>query len=140
MAKIPIYTISTFNVETDSWEDFPHPVTYGIFKSEEEAIKEVMEAQKDLGEEYDFYINYGEYLKDGDGDNIHGDIEFQEIIERKYDEGGYINTYNQFVTEISKEQLENMIGRKLNGWNDGEIIYGGKKYVKCFLRPYYKIQ
>ena len=40
--------------------------------------------------------------------------------------------------EISKEQLENMVGRKLNGWNDDKIEYKGLLYQKCFLKPFYK--
>ena len=41
--------------------------------------------------------------------------------------------------EISKIQLENMVGKKLNGWNDDVVYYNGKKYQKCYLRPYYKV-
>jgi hypothetical protein len=40
--------------------------------------------------------------------------------------------------EISKEQLESMVGRKLNGWNDDKVMFNGTMYQKCFLRPFYK--
>jgi hypothetical protein len=42
-------------------------------------------------------------------------------------------------TEISKIELENMIGKELNGWNNDIVYYNGKKYQKCYLRPYYKV-
>jgi len=32
-----------------------------------------------------------------------------------------------------------MVGKKLDGWNDDIVYYGGKKYQKCYLRPYYKV-
>jgi hypothetical protein len=27
---------------------------------------------------------------------------------------------------------------KLNGWNDDVVVWDGKTYKKCFLKPYYK--
>jgi hypothetical protein len=49
----------------------------------------------------------------------------------KYKNGGAI--------EISKSELENIVGRKLNGWNDDSVYYKGKQYQKCYLKPYYKL-
>lgn len=52
---------------------------------------------------------------------------------QKFAEGGGVGGI-----EISKIELENMVGKKLNGWNDDIVYYNGKKYQKCYLRPYYK--
>ena len=53
---------------------------------------------------------------------------------QKFAEGGGVGGI-----EISKIELENMVGKKLNGWNDDIVYYNGKKYQKCYLRPYYKV-
>jgi hypothetical protein len=55
-------------------------------------------------------------------------------VKPNYAKGGHI------TSEISKCELEDMVGKKLDGWNDDIIYYGGKKYEKCFLRPYYKVK
>jgi len=55
-------------------------------------------------------------------------------VKPNYAKGGHIGR------EVSKCELEDMVGRKLDGWNDDIIFYGGKKYEKCFLRPYYKVK
>lgn len=41
------------------------------------------------------------------------------------------------IGEISKTELETMVGRKLDGWNDDEVVFEGKVFKKCYLRPYY---
>lgn len=41
--------------------------------------------------------------------------------------------------EISKSELEKLVGRKLNGWNDDNIFHNGKNYRKCYLKPHYKL-
>jgi len=46
----------------------------------------------------------------------------------------------RITSEISKCELEDMVGRNLDGWNDDIIYYGGRKYEKCFLRPHYKVK
>jgi len=61
-----------------------------------------------------------------------GEIDFP--LPKQYADGGHIGI------EVSKCELEDMVGRKLDGWNDDIIYYGGKKYEKCFLRPYYKVK
>jgi hypothetical protein len=78
----------------------------------------------------DMIINLSRY------ENTEGDIKIiKEELERRksmYFVGGSVN-------EISKNQLENMVGKKLDGWNDDIVYYNGKKYQKCYLRPYYKV-
>jgi hypothetical protein len=59
---------------------------------------------------------------------------FRSVGRSIYAKGGHI------TSEISKCELEDMVGRNLDGWNDDIIFYGGKKYEKCFLRPYYKVK
>ncbi len=59
------------------------------------------------------------------------EITFPLPVKPNYAKGGHI------TSEISKCELEDMVGKKLDGWNDDIIYYGGKKYEKCFLRPYY---
>ena len=49
-----------------------------------------------------------------------------------YEAGGDISS------EISTEELESKVGRKLNGWGDDTVICEGVTYKKCFLKPYYK--
>jgi hypothetical protein len=83
-------------------------------------------------------INYMELPKE-ETDLIHQMIErdmyeFAKGGHIKYAKGGHI------CREVSKCELEYMVGRKLDGWNDNIIYYGGKKYEKCFLRPYYKVK
>jgi hypothetical protein len=83
-------------------------------------------------------INYMELPKE-ETDLIHQMIErdmyeFAKGGHIKYAKGGHIGR------EISKCELEDMVGRKLDGWNDDIVYYGGKKYEKCFLRPYYKVK
>jgi hypothetical protein len=53
----------------------------------------------------------------------------------KYAKGGGV----EIQSEITKEELESKLGRKLNGWNDDRVEYNGVTYVKCFLKPHYKI-
>ncbi len=51
------------------------------------------------------------------------------------------NTYEaggDIPSEISTEELESKVGRKLNGWGDDTVICEGVTYKKCFLKPYYK--
>jgi len=63
--------------------------------------------------------------------------EYNEIgINKFFEEGGNIS--GGVGMEISKEQLESMVGRKLNGWNDDKVMFNGTMYQKCFLRPFYK--
>ena len=63
--------------------------------------------------------------------------EYNEIgINKFFEEGGNIS--GGIGMEISKEQLESMVGRKLNGWNDDKVMFNGTMYQKCFLRPFYK--
>lgn len=57
-----------------------------------------------------------------------GEIDYP--LPKQYADGGYIG-------EISKTELETMVGRKLDGWNDDEVVFEGKVFKKCFLRPYY---
>jgi hypothetical protein len=83
-------------------------------------------------------INYMELPKE-ETDLIHQMIErdmyeFAKGGHIKYAQGGHIGR------EVSKCELEDMVGKKLDGWNDDIIFYGGKKYEKCFLRPYYKVK
>ena len=59
---------------------------------------------------------------------------FRSVGRSIYAKGGHI------TSEISKCELEDMVGRKLDGWNDDIIYYGGRKYEKCFLRPHYKVK
>ena len=54
-----------------------------------------------------------------------------EKNKKKYESGGAI--------EISKSELENIVGRKLNGWNDDNVYHNEKQYKKCYLKPYYKL-
>jgi hypothetical protein len=59
-------------------------------------------------------------------------LPYDTIIEtdKPFKNGGYIG-------EISKTELETMVGRKLDGWNDDEVVFEGKVFKKCYLRPYY---
>ena len=57
-----------------------------------------------------------------------GEIDYP--LPKQYADGGYIG-------EISKNELETMVGRKLDGWNDDEVVFEGKVFKKCYLRPYY---
>ena len=40
---------------------------------------------------------------------------------------------------ISTATLEEMVGRKLNGWNDDVVYFNGAKYQKLYLQPFYVI-
>jgi len=40
---------------------------------------------------------------------------------------------------ISTATLEEMVGRKLNGWNDDVVYFNGDKYQKLYLQPFYVI-
>lgn len=51
-------------------------------------------------------------------------------IKKKFDDGGNVE-----IVEVSVEEMTNMLGREPKYPCD---FINGKKYVKCFLRPYYK--
>ena len=71
------------------------------------------------------------------GDNILKEYKpFRKYQKDNYAKGGGV----EYSSEISKQQLESMVGRSLNGWNDDVVYYEGNVYKKCFLRPYYKKQ
>lgn len=81
------------------------------------------------GNEVD-YMN----LPNSETDIIHGMIE-EDIENNYYVNGGGVG--KNYIGEISKTELETMVGRKLDGWNDDEVVFKGKVFKKCYLRPYY---
>jgi hypothetical protein len=106
-------------VEFDSDEDGVRALENEIIEVEGVEI-DIKSFTKDEQKKINDFISELKYHLYGDGEN-------------KFKNGGGIGT------EISKIELENMIGKKLNGWNDDIVYYNGKKYQKCYLRPYYKV-
>ena len=70
-----------------------------------------------------------------------------------YDIYGYTDTTDYFYSgifkdggsaqlpnQMTKEQVEEKLGRKLHWWKDDEIIIDGNLYKKEFLKPIYKLK
>lgn len=115
--------------DSDDWEyDYAFKITISKKYANGGGVGDYSEYSNDALK--DMIINLSRY------ENTEGDIKIiKEELERRksmYFVGGSVN-------EISKNQLENMVGKKLDGWNDDIVYYNGKKYQKCYLRPYYKV-
>jgi hypothetical protein len=62
--------------------------------------------------------------------NVGGKINFQPSVKNKHKEGGEII--------LTTEQVEDLLGRKLEIWNDSVVTINGQQYKKTFLKSEYR--
>lgn len=110
-------------------------------------------AYREAIEHPEFWEEMKEYAKGGGVEDDLSTNQFKErwkraeqiAIQELKREGKLPKTYakgggvSEIQSEITKEELESKLGRKLNGWNDDRVEYNGVTYVKCFLKPHYRI-
>lgn len=133
--------------------EYVYDEDYELDKEREEEIQKYENAE-DYAKEYSLnnysYKNREEILNDlfnhFEVENLDYDEDrIKDIIKENFDavDEKTLSIFEKYknggAIEISKEELENMVGRKLNGWNDDSVYYKGKQYQKCYLKPYYKL-
>ena len=58
-------------------------------------------------------------------------------LKKKFEEGGKMELAEEPTVELSIEEMRTALGREPNYPYD---YINGKKYIKCFLRPYYQLK
>lgn len=142
-----------YAIDNGGYVEYVYDEDYEAEKAREEEMERYENAE-DYAKEYSLnnysYKNREEILNDlinyFEVENLDYDEDrIKDIIKENFDavDKKTLSIFDKYknggAIEISKEELENMVGRKLNGWNDDSVYYNGKQYQKCYLKPYYKL-